>query len=142
LLFGAHHRDRLVKRDAHWFFQQYVHARVQRVDGAFGVGRVVRADRHGVQLLRLEHRAVVGIQAGSFHIVMRLEFCRFAFHQIRKRYHLDIGHAEIAFNMGFRDPPGADDADFQLSPGMLFFFLHLLPKVGQYLVANCHDASS
>ena len=111
LFLGPHHFHRFLGGDGERFFQQHIDAGVQRVNGAHRVLAVVRADADGVQLLVLEHFAVVGVAMHAFQPEFLKESLRFPRHNVRARDDLYIVHVQVRLHVVVGDPAGADDAD-------------------------------
>ncbi len=138
LFLGAHDGGGLVERDRHGLFQQHVQTVLQRVDRAGRVLRVVGADAHGVQLLRVDHGFMVRVAAHALHAVPVEELFRLARDEIGARHDLHVRHFFVALDMALGDPSRADDADPQLSAHVFRLFgLRFRCELAQYLVGHC-----
>ena len=105
---------------------------------------IVGADADRIQFLIIQHGLMIRIEVNAFHAVALKEGLGLSGNQIRAGHDFHIGHALVAFDMGFGDPTGADDAHAQLFTGAnrlrdLFLFFEL----AQDFVSNsCHSAHS
>ena len=115
-LFRLHDGDRFIERHGERLFEHHVDAVLQRVDGAGGVLAVIGADADGVELLGVDHGAVVRIIPHALDPEPLHQRLRLARHKLGSRNNLYIIHLLIFHDMRFGNPAGADDADTDLLP--------------------------
>ena len=92
-----------------------MYAGFQRVDRTDTVRGVIRADTDGVELFLFQHGLVVRIKMNVCDAITRGKLFGFPGDQVGQRNDFHVIHLQIAFRMGFGDPSGSDNADFELA---------------------------
>ena len=80
----------------------------------------------------------VEVDVSIVHAHLLAEGLALAGDQVGHRDDLDVRELYILFDVGFRDPTGADDADAQLPAGVNLFFFRSLGELAQNRIAVCH----
>ena len=93
---------------------------------------VERADAHRVQIrLVVDQLLVVVIEVNALHAVALHKFLGLAVDPVRRRDDFHVGHLQIAFNVAFRNPAGADNADLELAGSVDCLVLHSRGKAAE-----------